>query len=422
MSGSDFVEMFVGVGASRVRDLFENAKKSAPCIIFIDEIDAVGRKRGAGLGGGHDEREQTLNQMLVEMDGFQGKEGIIVVAATNRPDVLDPALLRPGRFDRQVVVGLPDVSGREQILKVHMRKVALADDVEPRVIARGTPGFSGADLANLVNEAALLTARARQTRVSMEMFEKAKDKILMGAERHSTVMLAEEKRLTAYHEAGHTIVGRLVPEHDPVHKVSIIPRGRALGVTVFLPERDRYSASKRLLESQITSLFGGRVAEELIYGEDSITTGAENDIQRATAIARNMVTRWGLTASMGPMSYEEEENEVFLGRSVTQRKQISDDTARKLDAEVREIIDRNYQRARNILLENRDKLHAMAEALVEVETLDRAQIDDLMMGKPFNPRDSGGEDRGSSQDRPSESGGRGKAGTGLGVGIPVSEV
>ena len=424
MSGSDFVEMFVGVGASRVRDLFENAKKSAPCIIFIDEIDAVGRKRGAGLGGGHDEREQTLNQMLVEMDGFQGSEGIIVVAATNRPDVLDPALLRPGRFDRQVVVGLPDVSGREQILKVHMRKIALADDVEPRVIARGTPGFSGADLANLVNEAALLTARARQTRVSMEMFEKAKDKILMGAERHSAVMSAEEKRLTAYHEAGHTIVGRLVPEHDPVHKVSIIPRGRALGVTVFLPERDRYSASKRLLESQITSLFGGRVAEELIYGEDAITTGAENDIQRATTIARNMVTRWGLTASMGPMSYEEEENEVFLGRSVTQHKQISDDTARKLDAEVREIIDRNYQRARNILRENINILHAMADALVEIETLDRDAIDALMAGKPFDPRGTSGEDRGSPQNRPGtgKRDRKGTAGSGIGVGFPVSEV
>lgn len=423
MSGSDFVEMFVGVGASRVRDLFENAKKSAPCIIFIDEIDAVGRKRGAGLGGGHDEREQTLNQMLVEMDGFQGTEGVIVVAATNRPDVLDPALLRPGRFDRQVVVGLPDVSGREQILHVHMRKVALADDVQPRVIARGTPGFSGADLANLVNEAALLTARSRLTRVTMEMFEKAKDKILMGAERHSTVMSPEEKRLTAYHEAGHTIVGRLVPEHDPVHKVSIIPRGRALGVTVFLPEKDRYSASKRLLESQITSLFGGRVAEEIIFGEESITTGAENDIQRATAIARNMVTRWGLTPGMGPVAYSEDESEVFLGRAVTQHKQISDDTARRLDAEVRDIIDRNYQWARTLLLENIDKLHAMAQALVEVETLNRSQIDALMAGETFKPPVSEGPDQGSPQNGPKETGrGSSTSGRGLGVGYPVSEV
>ena len=423
MSGSDFVEMFVGVGASRVRDLFEIAKKSAPCIIFIDEIDAVGRKRGAGLGGGHDEREQTLNQMLVEMDGFQGTEGVIVVAATNRPDVLDPALLRPGRFDRQVVVGLPDVSGREQILHVHMRKVALAVDVQPRLIARGTPGFSGADLANLVNEAALLTARSRLTRVTMDMFEKAKDKILMGAERHSTVMSPEEKRLTAYHEAGHTIVGRLVPEHDPVHKVSIIPRGRALGVTVFLPEKDRYSASKRLLESQITSLFGGRVAEEIIFGEDSITTGAENDIQRATSIARNMATRWGLTPSMGPIAYSEDESEVFLGRAVTQHKQISDDTARRLEAEVCDIIDRNYQRARTILLENIDKLHAMAQALVEVETLDRTQIDALMAGKVFQPPAAEGPDQGSPRNGPKEDGrGNAASGRGLGVACPVSEV
>jgi len=423
MSGSDFVEMFVGVGASRVRDLFENAKKSAPCIIFIDEIDAVGRKRGAGLGGGHDEREQTLNQMLVEMDGFQGTEGVIVVAATNRPDVLDPALLRPGRFDRQVVVGLPDVSGREQILHVHMRKVALADDVQPRVIARGTPGFSGADLANLVNEAALLTARSRLTSVTMEMFEKAKDKILMGAERHSTVMSPEEKRLTAYHEAGHTIVGRLVPEHDPVHKVSIIPRGRALGVTVFLPEKDRYSASKRLLESQITSLFGGRVAEEIIFGEESITTGAENDIQRATAIARNMVTRWGLTPSMGPVAYAEDESEVFLGRAVTQHKQLSDDTARRLDAEVRDIIDRNYQRARTLLLENIDKLHAMAQALVEVETLDRSQIDALMAGETFQPPAAEGPDQGPPRSGPKETGrGSSTSGRGLDLGHPISEV
>ena len=421
MSGSDFVEMFVGVGASRVRDLFENAKKSAPCIIFIDEIDAVGRKRGAGLGGGHDEREQTLNQMLVEMDGFQGNEGVIVVAATNRPDVLDPALLRPGRFDRQVVVGLPDVIGREQILKIHMRKVAASDDVEPRVIARGTPGFSGADLANLVNEAALLTARARMTNVSMDMFEKAKDKILMGAERNSMVMTEDEKHLTAYHESGHTIVGRIMPEHDPVHKVSIVPRGRALGVTVFLPERDRYSASKRHLESQIASLFGGRVAEELIYGEDAITTGAENDIQRATEIARNMVTRWGLTPEMGPVCYTEDENEVFLGRSVTQQKHISDGTAMRLDAEVRNIIDRNYARARAILQDKVDVLHAMAEALMEYETLDREQIDDLMAGRPVRP--SRDERRGKGpnvkEGRKTESG-RAANGGDLGVSVPAS--
>lgn len=381
ISGSDFVEMFVGVGASRVRDLFSKAKENAPCIIFIDEIDAVGRRRGAGLGGGHDEREQTLNQMLVEMDGFEGTEGVIIVAATNRPDVLDPALLRPGRFDRQVVVGLPDVAGREQILKVHMRKIALANDVDARIIARGTPGFSGADLANLVNEAALFTARARLNQVTMEMFERAKDKIMMGAERHSMVMTEAEKKLTAYHEAGHTIVGRLVPEHDPVHKVTIIPRGRALGVTVFLPEKDRYSASKRQLESQISSLFGGRVAEEVIFGEESVTTGAENDIQRATEMARNMVTRWGLSDSMGLQSYSENENEVFLGRSVTQQKHISEETARRLDDEIRVIIDRNHQRTRTLLMENIDKLHAMAEALMVHETLDRDQIDEIMAGR-----------------------------------------
>jgi cell division protease FtsH len=421
MSGSDFVEMFVGVGASRVRDLFENAKKSAPCIVFIDEIDAVGRKRGAGLGGGHDEREQTLNQMLVEMDGFQGNEGVIVVAATNRPDVLDPALLRPGRFDRQVMVGLPDVIGREQILKIHMRKVAASDDVEPRVIARGTPGFSGADLANLVNEAALLTARARLTQVSMDMFEKAKDKILMGAERNSMVMTEDEKRLTAYHESGHTIVGRVVPEHDPVHKVSIVPRGRALGVTVFLPERDRYSASKRHLESQIASLFGGRVAEEIIFGEDAITTGAENDIQRATDIARKMVTRWGLTPEMGPVSYAEDENEVFLGRSVTQHKHMSDDTARRLDEEVRNIIDRNYERARTILREKAEVLHAMAEALMEYETLDKEQIDDLMAGRPVRPavKDRDGSGPRVKVDIGSE-GKNATRGSGLGASIPAN--
>ena len=381
ISGSDFVEMFVGVGASRVRDLFEQAKKQSPCIIFIDEIDAVGRHRGAGLGGGHDEREQTLNALLVEMDGFSGNESVIVIAATNRPDVLDPALLRPGRFDRQVVVGLPDVVGREQILKVHVRKVALADDVEPRVLARGTPGFSGADLANLVNEAALIAARANKRLVDMSDFERAKDKILMGAERRSLVMSEAEKRLTAYHESGHTIVGRLLPEHDPVHKVSIIPRGRALGVTLFLPERDRLSASKRLLESQISSLFGGRVAEELVYGADAVTTGAQNDIERATALARNMVTRWGFSEKLGPLAYQEEEGEVFLGRAVTQHKHASDETARLIDEEVRRIIDRNYERARRILTENLDKLHAMAAALMEHETLSSEQIDDIMAGR-----------------------------------------
>jgi len=385
MSGSDFVEMFVGVGASRVRDLFEQAKKQAPCIVFIDEIDAVGRRRGAGLGGGHDEREQTLNQLLVEMDGFEGGEGIIVIAATNRPDVLDPALLRPGRFDRQVVVGLPDVAGRQQILNVHMRKVPLAGDVDARIIARGTPGFSGADLANLVNEAALFAARANLSHVSMEMFERAKDKIMMGAERRSTVMSEEEKRLTAYHEAGHAIVGRLVPDHDPVHKVSIIPRGRALGVTLFLPERDRYSASRERLESQLSSLFGGRVAEELIFGAHAVTTGAQNDIERATEIARNMVTKWGLSEKLGPMSYAEDEGEVFLGRAVAQRRPVADHTARAIDAEVRAVIDRNYARARHLLVENMDRLHAMAAALIEYETIDSGQIDDLMAGRPVSP-------------------------------------
>ena len=341
VSGSDFVEMFVGVGASRVRDLFQQAKKSAPCIVFVDEIDAVGRRRGAGLGGGHDEREQTLNQLLVEMDGFSGSEGVIVVAATNRPDVLDPALLRPGRFDRQVIVGLPDVAGREAILRVHMRKAAIGNDVDARIIARGTPGFSGADLANLINEAALLAARAGRKAIDMEMLEKAKDKIMMGAERRSLVMTEDDKRLTAYHEAGHTIVGRLVPDHDPVHKVSIIPRGRALGVTLFLPERDRYSMSKRQLESQISSLFGGRVAEELIFGADAVTTGAQNDIERATDLARKMVTRWGLSDSLGPLSYGEDDTEVFLGGTVTQHKEVSAETAEAIDREIRAIIDRN---------------------------------------------------------------------------------
>ncbi len=390
ISGSDFVEMFVGVGAARVRDMFEQAKKHAPCIIFIDEIDAVGRHRGAGLGGGHDEREQTLNQLLVEMDGFEGNEGVIVIAATNRPDVLDPALLRPGRFDRQVVVPLPDIRGREQILKVHMRKVPLAENVEPAVIARGTPGFSGADLANLVNEAALFAARANRRVVDMEDFEKAKDKIMMGAERRSMVMSEEEKRLTAYHESGHAIVGRLVPAHDPVHKVSIIPRGRALGVTMFLPEEDRHSYSKQRLESQISSMFGGRVAEELIFGADAVTTGASNDIQRATEIARNMVTKWGLSEKMGPLTYSEEEGEVFLGHSVTQHKNVSDETAHAIDKEVRAIVDRNYERARKILTENLDKLHMMADALMKYETIDSDQIDDIMAGKePRPPRDWG---------------------------------
>ena len=382
ISGSDFVEMFVGVGASRVRDLFEQAKKRAPCIIFIDELDAVGRQRGAGLGGGHDEREQTLNQMLVEMDGFGGNEGVIVIAATNRPDVLDPALLRPGRFDRQVTVGLPDVAGREQILKLHMRKVPVGDDVDAQVIARGTPGFSGADLANLVNEAALFASRANMSAISMDMFEKTKDKIIMGTERRTMVMSPQEKELTAYHEAGHTIVGRLVPEHDPVHKVSIIPRGRALGVTLFLPEKDRYSASKRYLESQISSLFGGRIAEELIYGRDAITTGAQNDIERATEIARNMVIKWGLSDKLGPIAYHENEGEVFLGRAVTQHKKVSDDTSSSIDEEVRVIIERNYERARTILTENMEILHAMAKALVQYETLDSKQIDNIMAGRP----------------------------------------
>jgi len=388
ISGSDFVEMFVGVGASRVRDMFEQAKKHAPCIIFIDEIDAVGRHRGAGLGGGHDEREQTLNQLLVEMDGFEGNEGIIVIAATNRPDVLDPALLRPGRFDRQVVVPLPDIRGREQILKVHMRKIPLDRDVEPSVIARGTPGFSGADLANLVNEAALFAARANRRTVDMERFEKAKDKIMMGSERRSMVMSDDEKRLTAYHEAGHAIVGLLVPSHDPVYKVTIIPRGRALGVTMFLPEEDRYSYSKERLESQISSLFGGRIAEALIFGPDSVTTGASNDIQRATELARNMVTRWGLSEKLGPLTYSEEEGEVFLGHSVTQHKTVSDQTQDLIDEEVRNIIDRNYQRSTEILKENESRLHVMADALIRYETIDTDQIKDIMEGRePRPPQD-----------------------------------
>jgi cell division protease FtsH len=385
ISGSDFVEMFVGVGASRVRDMFEQAKKSAPCIIFIDEIDAVGRHRGAGLGGGHDEREQTLNQLLVEMDGFEGTEGIIVVAATNRPDVLDPALLRPGRFDRQVMVGLPDVRGREQILKVHMKRVPLAGDVEVSFLARGTPGFSGADLANLVNEAALFAARTNKRQVEMGDFEKAKDKILMGAERRSMVMSEDEKRLTAFHEAGHAIVGRLVPDHDPVYKVSIMPRGRALGITMFLPERDQYSASLEKLESQISSLFGGRIAEELIFGRKKVTTGAQNDIERATNLARNMVTRWGLSERLGPLAYSEEEGEVFLGRSVTKHKSVSEETSHLIDEEIRSFIDRNYARSETILKENLDKLHLMADALIKYETIDHFQIDDIMSGKAPRP-------------------------------------
>ena len=390
ISGSDFVEMFVGVGASRVRDMFEQAKKQAPCIIFIDEIDAVGRHRGAGVGGGNDEREQTLNQLLVEMDGFEGNDGVIVIAATNRPDVLDPALLRPGRFDRQVVVGLPDIRGREQITKVHMRKVPIADDVDASIIARGTPGFSGADIANLVNEAALFAARAGKRLVAMEEFDKAKDKIMMGAERKSMVMSEREKRNTAYHEAGHVIVGRLVPEHDPVYKVSIIPRGRALGVTMFLPVEDRYSLSRQGILSQISSLFGGRIAEEMILGAENVTTGASNDIQRATSLARNMVTKWGLSERMGPLMYDEDDGEVFLGMSAgANKKSHSPDTARAIDEEVRSIVDGCYNEAERLLTENLDKLHVMAEALVEFETLSADQLDDIMAGgKTPPPSDS----------------------------------
>ncbi|WP_019584275.1 ATP-dependent zinc metalloprotease FtsH [Thioalkalivibrio sp. ALE16] len=400
ISGSDFVEMFVGVGASRVRDMFSEAKKHAPCIIFIDEIDAVGRQRGAGMGGGHDEREQTLNQLLVEMDGFEGTEGVIVIAATNRPDVLDPALLRPGRFDRQVVVPPPDVRGREQILKVHMKKTPIAEDVRPDLIARGTPGFSGADLANLVNEAALFAARANKRLVDMSDFERAKDKIMMGAERKSMVMSEDEKKLTAYHEAGHAIVGLTVPEHDPVYKVSIIPRGRALGVTMFLPEEDRYSHSKTRLQSQLASLFGGRLAEEIIFGDEKVTTGASNDIERATQIARNMVTKWGLSEKLGPLDYGEEEGHPFLGGQMGKSKPMSDDTARQIDAEVRQIIDTNYQHAKQILVDNIDKLHAMAGALMKYETIDDKQIEDIMAGRePREPADwdSGGGPGGTAQ-------------------------
>ena len=388
ISGSDFVEMFVGVGASRVRDMFEQAKKQAPCIIFIDELDAVGRHRGAGLGGGHDEREQTLNQMLVEMDGFEGNEGVIVIAATNRPDVLDPALLRPGRFDRQVVVPLPDIRGREMILKIHMRKVPLDDDVKASIIARGTPGFSGADLANLVNEAALFAARGNKRVVRMDEFERAKDKIMMGAERRSMVMSEKEKLNTAYHEAGHAIVSYYVPDHDPVHKVTIIPRGRALGVTMYLPEEDTYSISKEKLESNISSLYGGRLAEVMTLGEDGVTTGASNDIERATEIARNMVTKWGLSDELGPLTYSEDDGEVFLGRSVTQHKQVSDITAHAIDEEVRQIIDRNYARAKSILTEHADSLESMAKALMKYETIDSEQIKNIMEGRePGEPKD-----------------------------------
>ena len=391
ISGSDFVEMFVGVGASRVRDLFTQAKKNAPCIIFIDEIDAVGRQRGAGLGGGHDEREQTLNQMLVEMDGFGGNEGVIVIAATNRPDVLDPALTRPGRFDRQVVVGLPDVKGREQILKVHMRKVPVADDVDAMTLARGTPGYSGADLANLVNEAALFAARSNKRTVSMLEFEKAKDKINMGPERRTMIMTDKQKESTAYHEAGHAIVGYLVPEHDPVHKVTIIPRGRALGVTFFLPEGDQISISQKQLESKLSTLYAGRLAEDLIYGEENISTGASNDIKVATNIARNMVTQWGFSDKLGPILYTEDEGEVFLGRSMAKAKHMSDETAHAIDEEVRAIVNRNYARARQILIDNMDILHAMKDALVKYETIEEEQIKQLMNREPVTPP-SGWED------------------------------
>lgn len=383
ISGSDFVEMFVGVGASRVRDMFEQAKKHAPCIIFIDEIDAVGRQRGAGLGGGHDEREQTLNQLLVEMDGFEGNEGVIVIAATNRPDVLDPALLRPGRFDRQVYVPLPDIRGREQILKVHMRKVPIADDVDASIIARGTPGFSGADLANLVNESALFAARANKRLVDMEDFEKAKDKVIMGAERRSIVMPEDERRNTAYHESGHTVVAKLLPHTDPVHKVTIIPRGRALGVTMQLPEEDRYSHNRDSLLSTIAVLMGGRIAEEVFMSQ--MTTGASNDFERATDIAKNMVMRWGMSDAMGPRVYGDNQQEVFLGRDVTTHQNLSDKTAELVDAEIRRIVDEQYDRARKIIEDNRDKIETMTKALLEWETLDADQIDEIMQGKKPSP-------------------------------------
>ena len=413
ISGSDFVEMFVGVGASRVRDMFSQAKKHAPCIIFIDEIDAVGRQRGAGMGGGHDEREQTLNQLLVEMDGFEGNEGVIVIAATNRPDVLDPALLRPGRFDRQVTVPLPDVRGREQILKVHMSKLPLTRDVDPFILARGTPGFSGADLANLANEAALFAARANKREVDMQDFEMAKDKIMMGAERRSMVMSEDDKKLTAYHEAGHAIVGLITPEHDPVHKVTIIPRGRALGVTMFLPEEDRTSYSKQRLNSMITSLFGGRLAEELIFGHERVTTGASNDIERATQIARNMVTKWGLSERMGPLAYNEDDGEVFIGQAMQKQKQVSDETAHAIDEEIRSIIDSNYNKAKQILQDNMDKLHTMSDALMKYETIDKAQIDDIMNGRPVGPPRGWQDERGGGSSGGSEAGaGAGETGDG----------
>ncbi|MDR1853795.1 MAG: ATP-dependent zinc metalloprotease FtsH [Azoarcus sp.] len=383
ISGSDFVEMFVGVGAARVRDMFEQAKKHAPCIVFIDEIDAVGRQRGAGMGGGNDEREQTLNQLLVEMDGFEGQTGVIVIAATNRPDVLDPALLRPGRFDRQVVVALPDIRGREQILKVHMRKVPIAPDVDPQVLARGTPGFAGADLANLVNEAALFAARANKRLVDMDDFERAKDKIMMGAERRSVVMPEEERRNTAYHESGHAVVARCLDKTDPVHKVTIIPRGRALGVTMQLPTEDRYSQDRERLLQTIAVMFGGRIAEELFMKQ--MTTGASNDFQRATDLARRMVTQWGMSDSLGPMVYGEEEGEIFLGRQVTTHRNVSEATMQKVDAEVRRIIDQQYALARKLLEENRDKVEAMAAALLEWETIDADQIDDIMAGREPRP-------------------------------------
>ena len=386
ISGSDFVEMFVGVGAARVRDMFENAKKNAPCIIFIDEIDAVGRQRGAGLGGGNDEREQTLNQMLVEMDGFETNQGVIVVAATNRPDILDAALLRPGRFDRQVYVTLPDIRGREQILAVHMRKIPAGQDVNPSIIARGTPGMSGADLANLCNEAALMAARRNARMVEMQDFEKAKDKIIMGPERKSMVMPEEERRNTAYHEAGHALIGRLLPKCDPVHKVTIIPRGRALGVTMSLPEKDRYSYDKEFMLNQIAMLFGGRIAEEVFMGQ--MTTGASNDFERATQIARDMVTRYGMTDALGPMVYAENEGEVFLGRSVTKTTSMSEQTMEKVDSEVRRIIDEQYNLARRLIEEHSDKMHAMAKALLDWETIDSEQLDDIMAGKePRPPKD-----------------------------------
>jgi cell division protease FtsH len=405
ISGSDFVEMFVGVGASRVRDLFVEAKKVAPCIVFIDEIDAVGRKRGAGIGGGNDEREQTLNQLLVEMDGFEGNEGVVVIAATNRPDVLDNALLRPGRFDRQVTVPLPDVKGRAQILKVHMRKVAIGDNIDADTIAKGTPGFSGADLANLVNEAALFAARARRNSVEMNDFEMAKDKIMMGAERRSMVMSPEEKKITAYHEAGHAIVGLSVPDHDPVHKISVIPRGRALGVTMYLPEGDRLSYSKRRLESQLSSLFGGRIAEELIFGEDEVTTGASNDIQRATELATNMVRKWGLSSVVGPMAFSEEEGGGYLGQN-SNEKAVSGSTAERIDSEIKAIIERNYDRARDILQEHEQILHNMADALVEYETIDRDQVAILMKGEKLPPLEKEKSDK-SGPDKPYSGGDEG---------------